>query len=251
MIVGLPFGRQACKKDASPEALSWIRRTEKVRLKEIDPLEMIDFQQWQEMVDLLCWLGNVRSAAITRVDHTEIEVFKASSNTDSPFHEGLRGELAHHYCEAVIQEKERLLLTDARASERWRNAPEIEHHLVSYMGYPLFLPDGTVFGTICLHDDKQHVYSEEIQSLMAQFKNVVEAHFKIARQAAELQRALDNVKQLEGMLPICAHCKKIRDDEGYWQGVEKYVTERSKARFSHSICPECARQLYPDYDLYD
>src|SRR6056297_2571057 len=133
------------------------------RLKDLDPLEMIDFRQWQEMVDLLCGLSNVRSAAITRVDQPEIEIFKASSNPDSPFHEGFRVELAHHYCEAVIQEKDRLVLADARESERWRNAPELAHHLVSYMGYPLLLPDGTVFGTLCLHDDKKHVYSNEIQ----------------------------------------------------------------------------------------
>jgi len=222
-----------------------------VRLKDIDPFGLINFNQWQEMVDLLCRLANVRSAAITRVDSPEIEIFKASSNSDSPFHEGLRVELANHYCEAVVQEKERLLLPDALASERWREAPEIEHHLISYMGYPLCLPNGEVFGTICMHDDKKHVYSDEIQSLVAQFKNIVESHFQIARQAADLQRALDNVKQLEGMLPICANCKKIRDDQGYWQQVEKYVGEHSKARFSHSICPECAKKLYPDYDLYD
>lgn len=220
-----------------------------MRIKDIDPQGLINFNQWQEMVDLLCRLAKVRSAAITRVDFPEIEIFKASSNADSPFHEGLRVELANHYCEAVAQGKEPLVLSDALSSERWREAPEIEHNLVSYMGFPLCLPNGEVFGTLCIHDDKRHIYSDEIQSLMVQFKNIVESHFQIARQAAELQTALDNVKQLEGMLPICANCKKIRDDEGYWQWVEKYVGERSNVRFSHSICPECAKKLYPDYDL--
>jgi PAS domain S-box-containing protein len=61
----------------------------------------------------------------------------------------------------------------------------------------------------------------------------------------QLQEVLDEVKILSGLLPICASCKKIRDDEGYWQQVEVYVREHSEAEFTHSICPECAKRLYP------
>jgi ABC-type amino acid transport substrate-binding protein len=62
----------------------------------------------------------------------------------------------------------------------------------------------------------------------------------------ELKSALDNVKQLKGLLPICSACKKIRDDQGYWQQVEEYVTEHSEAEFSHSICPQCMEKIYPE-----
>ncbi len=61
----------------------------------------------------------------------------------------------------------------------------------------------------------------------------------------ELQEALSKVKTLSGLLPICARCKKIRDDQGYWHQVEKYIHEHSEADFTHSICPECAEILYP------
>ncbi len=63
---------------------------------------------------------------------------------------------------------------------------------------------------------------------------------------ANLTEALAQVKKLSGFLPICASCKKIRDDRGYWQQVEEYIREHSEAEFSHSICPECAKRLYPD-----
>ncbi len=63
---------------------------------------------------------------------------------------------------------------------------------------------------------------------------------------AELQDALSKVKQLKGMLPICAHCKKIRDDRGYWNQIETYIRDHSEAEFTHGICTECARKLYPD-----
>ena len=64
------------------------------------------------------------------------------------------------------------------------------------------------------------------------------------RMIDELKEALANVKTLRGLIPICASCKKIRDDKGYWSQVEVYVRERSEAEFSHGICPDCMRRLY-------
>jgi hypothetical protein len=63
----------------------------------------------------------------------------------------------------------------------------------------------------------------------------------------ELQEALSQVKTLSGLLPICASCKKIRNDEGYWEQMEIYISEHSEVDFSHGICPECAQKLYPEY----
>jgi len=63
----------------------------------------------------------------------------------------------------------------------------------------------------------------------------------------ELQSAISQIKTLRGIVPICSHCKKIRDDKGYWQMVEKYVSAHSDAEFSHGICPECIDKLYPEY----
>jgi PAS domain-containing protein len=64
---------------------------------------------------------------------------------------------------------------------------------------------------------------------------------------AHLNETLSKVKTLSGLLPICASCKKIRDDQGYWQKLETFVHEHSEAEFSHSICPDCMRLLYPEY----
>jgi len=78
-----------------------------------------------------------------------------------------------------------------------------------------------------------------------------------ARRIAEEERdkihldhveALSKVKKLTGLLPICASCKKIRDDEGYWKQIEAYVSEHSGAEFTHGLCPECATKLYPEID---
>lgn len=66
----------------------------------------------------------------------------------------------------------------------------------------------------------------------------------------KLQNALAKIKTLRGLVPICASCKKIRDDQGFWHQVEVYVRDHSEANFSHSICPACAKELYPELD-YD
>jgi uncharacterized PurR-regulated membrane protein YhhQ (DUF165 family) len=63
----------------------------------------------------------------------------------------------------------------------------------------------------------------------------------------ELQKALSEVKTLRGFLPICANCKRIRDDHGYWNQIETYIRSHSEAEFSHSICPDCAQKLYPEF----
>lgn len=67
---------------------------------------------------------------------------------------------------------------------------------------------------------------------------------RVQERTRELQSALDKVQVLSGFLPICCSCKKIRDDEGYWQQVEKFVQDRTDARFSHGYCPDCALKLY-------
>lgn len=66
-----------------------------------------------------------------------------------------------------------------------------------------------------------------------------------------LKRVMKEIKTLRGILPICASCKKIRDDDGYWNQIEAYIQEHSEAKFTHGVCPDCARRLYPDLNDHD
>ncbi|MBN2041336.1 MAG: hypothetical protein JW864_14950 [Spirochaetes bacterium] len=67
----------------------------------------------------------------------------------------------------------------------------------------------------------------------------------------ELKTALNEVKTLQGFIPICASCKKIRDDTGYWNSIEKYIQEHSDATFSHGLCPECLEKIYGKEEWYN
>lgn len=91
---------------------------------------------------------------------------------------------------------------------------------------------------VIYHDLTERKRSEEA---------LMESREELKKYNIELKAALDKVKLLSGLLPICASCKKIRNDKGYWEGLEKYIASHSEAEFSHSICPVCAERLYPEY----
>jgi PAS domain S-box-containing protein len=96
--------------------------------------------------------------------------------------------------------------------------------------YPVIDPQGEVFALAIIgHDITERKRVEE----------------ELVEERRRLQQALDEVRTLRGIVPICANCKKIRDDKGYWNQVEVYVRDHTEAEFSHGICPDCAKELYP------
>lgn len=83
---------------------------------------------------------------------------------------------------------------------------------------------------------------------MARFDDLLKLHqlnAQLRSRNTELQQALAQIKTLSGLLPICTHCKKVRDDRGYWQQVEVYIRDHSTLEFSHGLCPDCILELYP------
>jgi len=100
----------------------------------------------------------------------------------------------------------------------------------------------------------------DLEALRARLQTGVrtlELQRSLAHRVNELESTLLQVKQLQGLFPICPYCKKVRDDQNYWQQIEKYITDHSGAQFSHSICPGCyerivkpqLEQLYPELEL--
>lgn len=90
---------------------------------------------------------------------------------------------------------------------------------------------------------------EELRARLQVGVRIVMLQMELAERVAQLQEALARVKQLQGLLPICSYCKKIRDDQNYWIQVEQYIAAHSDAQFSHGICPECYRRyVQPELD---
>ena len=88
-----------------------------------------------------------------------------------------------------------------------------------------------------------------VETVICTSKNITKrklAEDALKKEHDKLLKALKEIKTLSGLLPICASCKKIRDDKGYWNQIEDFIQQRSDAQFSHAICPACAKQLYPE-----
>jgi len=148
-------------------------------------------------------------------------------------------------------------------NSRWAEfMPEGHVILRNVMFAPLVL-EGKTVGIIGLankpddfddNDAKMATGFGELAAIALQNNRHVDERKKAERQRekliADLQAALSEVKKLSGLLPICSTCKKIRDDQGYWNQIESYIQDHSDAKFSHSICKECAEKYYPDFDVY-
>src|SRR4030042_7172515 len=138
------------------------------------------------------------------------------------------------------------------ARTRWQSIMGREGVILNYQK-ELRRFDGAIIwvneNTRVIRDKEDHVlfYEGSFQDITER-KRIEEEREKLIR---ELQEALAKVKTLSGFLPICMSCKKIRDDKGYWEQVEVYVRDHSEAEFSHGLCPECMKKLYPDEPLED
>ncbi len=86
-----------------------------------------------------------------------------------------------------------------------------------------------------------------IDLLLSTYETILYKNRELERINKELKEALSTITQLQGMLPICSNCHKIRDDDGYWHRVEEYIEQHSDVTFTHSLCPECLNKLYPEY----
>lgn len=100
-----------------------------------------------------------------------------------------------------------------------------------------------IFTSVIMQDEKPQGFRGAILDLTEQ----KQAEAERERLIFELKQALSEIKTLSGLLPICSSCKKIRDDRGYWNQIENYIESHSDASFSHSICPDCARRMYPEF----
>ena len=89
----------------------------------------------------------------------------------------------------------------------------------------------------------------ELRARVEAGSRMIELQAALADKIDELHLALDQIKTLRGIVPICMSCKKIRDDKGFWNQVEIYVRDHTEAQFSHGLCPDCAKTMYPDVDL--
>ena len=217
-------------------------------------------EKWQEIVDILAHIINIPAGLIMRLSDPYIEVFVSNESNENPYQPGDKEEVwgSGLYCETVIKNKNKLLVPNALKDENWKENPDIKLNMVSYLGFPILFPDGSPFGTICILDTKENNYTDAYEKLIEKFRNIVQSDIQLiymnkllGDKNRQLTDYLEEIQTLRGLVPICSNCKSIRDKNGNWKSIEYYLSHETKKDLSHSICPECAKRYYPDYDIYE
>lgn len=132
--------------------------------------------KWQSLIDTAARIVNVPSGLIMQLNKDAIRVFLKSDTEGNPYEEDEEAKLIYGlYCETVIGTQKRLMVPDARRSEVWKtNNPDVDINMVSYLGYPINWPDGEVFGTVCLLDNKENHYSDAYTKFLEHLKEHIE-----------------------------------------------------------------------------
>jgi GAF domain-containing protein len=151
------------------------------------------------------------------------------------------------FCAHAILQSEPLIVRDALKDVRFADSALVTRspHIRFYAGFPLASPEGFALGTLCAIDRKPRQLSASQKSAMQALARQVIALLELRRVSARMAEVLEKVRTLHGLLPICAWCKRIRDDHGYWKQVEAYVHEQTGADFTHGICPDCLEKQRP------
>jgi GAF domain-containing protein len=151
------------------------------------------------------------------------------------------------FCAHAILQHEPFVVRDAKIDRRFANNPLVtgDPHIRFYAGFPLVNPEGLALGTLCVIDRKPRRLSARQENAMQALVRQVMALLELRRVSVHLADALNHVETLRGLLPICAWCKRIRDDEEYWDRVEAYFDKHTSVDFTHAICPECLKKVQP------
>jgi PAS domain S-box-containing protein len=157
------------------------------------PSEIV--RKWQEIVDVLAEIMHVPSASIMRVEPPHIKVFVSSASAGNPCEPGSVD--VGPYCETVMKARQPLLVADARANEAWKSNPHVQQGMISYLGVPISWPDGQMFGTICVRDNKRNEYSEAYLKLLLHFRDLLQADLKsLTRLQGEIDAREAKIRRL-------------------------------------------------------
>jgi GAF domain-containing protein len=152
------------------------------------------------------------------------------------------------FCAHTILGTETMVVADATDDPRFADSPLVlgDPQIRFYAGAPLTAGSGHALGSMCVMDRQpRQLTAPQIGALEILARQVV-SHLELRRVSAGLANALEQTRTLNGLLPICAYCKRVRDDQDYWREVENYIESRAPVEFTHAICPSCLAEEFPE-----
>ena len=204
--------------------------------------------KWKDIVDLLAQIVQVPSALVMKVDPPNIRVLVSSDSKGNPYTLNEAAPLnTGLYCETVMRTREPLLVPDALADEKWKSNPDVKLGLISYMGFPVAWPDGEIFGTICVLDDKRNEYNELYRKLLLQCREVLQGDLRwLTRLGGELTTQKGYLDELFALVPEAiamvdgdGHLMRIN---GEFSRIFGYSSDEATGRSLHElVVPEDLR----------
>ncbi|MBD2104279.1 GAF domain-containing protein [Leptolyngbya sp. FACHB-261] len=152
------------------------------------------------------------------------------------------------FCGHTILSDQTMVVNDALCDERFLDNPLVKSApgIRFYAGAPLITPEGYVIGSLCVIDRKPRDLSEAQRTALEAIARQVVTQLEFRRVSSSLAEALEKIKLIEGLVPICSYCKGIRNDQGCWSTVEKFIKQHSDVDFTHGVCNDCMRQHFPE-----
>ena len=213
-------------------------------LKEYHILDTETEQSYDDITALAAHICKVPIAMISLVDEFR-QWFKSRLGVEQQ-----QTPRAVAFCAHAILQNGPFIVRDATKDRRFAGSRLVtgKPHIRFYAGIPLINPEGLALGTLCVVDRQPRQLSAGQLKTMQALSRQVMTLLELRRVLARLAEALDQVKTLQGLLPICAWCKRIRDDEGYWDQIEAYFHKYAGADFTHGICPQCLEKAHAEWE---
>jgi transcriptional regulator with GAF, ATPase, and Fis domain len=212
------------------------------------PREILE--RWEAPLDLLIQFTGVSASLVTRVEEDGLRLL-----VGRPAGEGMLPTeemvplFPSSYCQEVIRRRDILKVKDGREDSRWKDSPLTKRGLVSYMGVPLLLPGGGMFGTLSVMDHRPRVFPGPQEALLAHTRDLLESqlflldlHGEMKKRSRLLKSYQDELRQLREVFPVCFGCGKVRNDGEYWDAVEDYLAAHATEKPGQGVCPECSEK---------
>lgn len=183
-------------------------------------------EKWQNIINLIAKILHVKSGLIMQITKEHMEVFLKSSNKDNPYPFDGKDRLGHGlYCESVIGENRTLYIENALENEDWKDNPDVDLDMISYLGYPIRYPNGDFFGTVCVLDDQKIEINDDYQLLLKTIRDSIETDLKLVESHLKLEEMAN-----QDYLTKLPNRKKIRET------VKEYQKEVHQGLYDLSMC---------------
>lgn len=199
------------------------------RMDKIDDLIFGKFsEKWQTMLNSLAELLEVPVALIFKKEEDRIRVVVKNDSERNPFDINDSIPIRGSFCHYVFNREDKFLVPDVNEIDLDINNVATQADFISYLGFPLYWPNGETFGTICLLDDSRNYFSATIEQFMQNFSEIINDNLKLIEVSYEMQRETremyEQYQQFKGLIPICPKCKKFNIHDT-WVPIENLSTE--------------------------